>query len=103
MERKTKRTFHSEEERDAYLINLAKQQALEQLENGTASSQVLTHYLKIGSIKDQIELEILQSQNKLISAKTESILAAQRMDSIVENALKAFRRYAGKEPEEDDD
>lgn len=100
---KHRTTFLSEDDRESYLVSLAKDQAQEQLENGTASSQIVCHYIKAGTVKDQIELEMLKNQSKLIEAKTTSIINAQRTDQIVENALRAFMRYAGKSVDDDDE
>ena len=61
------------EARENQLIALAVDLAERQLLEGTASSQVITHYLKLGSTKERIEKEILEKQKELIMAKTESI------------------------------
>ena len=61
------------EARENQLIYLATELAEKQLRDGTASSQVITHYLKMGSSKERIEKEILEKQKDLISAKTESL------------------------------
>ena len=57
------------EARENQLIYLATNLAEQQLKDGTASSQVITHYLKLGSTKERIEKEILEKQKELISAK----------------------------------
>lgn len=83
------------EERENQLIALAVDVAEEQLRNGTASSQVITHFLKLGSTKERIEKEILEKQKDLISAKTAAIQSAQRVEELYANALKAMRSYQG--------
>ena len=75
----------------AAAIDLAETQLL----NGTASSQVLTHFLKLGSIRERKELEYLELQKDLIKAKTESIQSAQRVEELYTNALNAMRNYSG--------
>lgn len=75
----------------ALAINLAEKQLLE----GTASSQVITHYLKLGSSKEKIEKEILEKQRELIDAKTENLKSAKRVEELYANALDAMRRYSG--------
>ena len=62
---------------------------------GTASSQVITHYLKLGSTKERIEKEILEKQKELISAKTENLKSAKRIEELYTNAIEAMRRYGG--------
>lgn len=75
----------------AAAIDLAEAQLL----NGTASSQVLTHFLKLGTIRERKELEYLELQKDLIKAKTESIQSAQRVEELYTNALNAMQHYSG--------
>ena len=83
------------EDRENQMIALAINLAEEQLRNGTASSQVITHFLKLGSTKEKIEKEILEKQKELISAKTESIQSAKRVEELYSEALVAMRKYQG--------
>lgn len=83
------------EARENQMISLAVDLAEQQLLNGTASSQVITHFLKLGSTKERIEKEILEKQKELISAKTESIQSAQRIEELYTNAIEAMKRYSG--------
>lgn len=85
----------SPEARENQLIALAVDLAEKQLMNETASSQVITHYLKLGSTKDRIEREILEKQKELIEAKTQSLQSAQRIEELYTNALNAMRAYSG--------
>ena len=82
----------------ALAINLAEKQLLE----GTASAQVISHFLKIGSTKERIEKEILEEQKDLIKAKTEALKSEKRVEELYEEALNAMRRYAGQSVDEDD-
>ena len=50
----------SVEARENQLISLAVDLAERQLSEGTASSQVITHYLKLGTTKDRLEKEKLE-------------------------------------------
>lgn len=83
------------ESRENQLISLAVDLAEKQLQEGTASSQVITHYLKLGSTKEKIEKEILMQQKELISAKTEALKSAKRIEELYTNAIKAMRTYGG--------
>ena len=83
----------------ALAINLAEQQLLE----GTASSQVISHFLKIGSTKERIEREILKEQKDLIKAKTEVLKSEKRTEELYDEAIKAMRRYSGQEVMNDDE
>ena len=83
------------EARENQLIYLATNLAEQQLKDGTASSQVITHYLKLGSTKERIEKEILEKQKELISAKTEALQSAKRIEELYTEAISAMRKYSG--------
>lgn len=70
---------------------------------GTASSQETTHFLKLGSTKERLEKDILEKQKDLITAKTESIQSAKRVEELYVNALNAMRRYSGDRRGDDDE
>lgn len=77
------------------LISLATNLARKQLMNGTASSQVITHYLKLGSTTAKLEKEALQKQNELLAAKTEQLQSQKRIEELYSNALAAMKKYSG--------
>ena len=83
------------EARENQMIFLATELAEQQLRDGTASSQVITHFLKLGSSKEKLEHEILKEQKKLITAKTESIESSKRIEELYANAITAMREYGG--------
>ena len=89
------------EARESQLVSLAVDLAEKQLMEGTASSQVITHYLKLGSTKERIEKEILEEQKKLIEAKTQSLQSVQRNEELYTNVLEAMRNYSGQGDSED--
>ena len=91
------------EARENQLIALAVDLAEQQLMNGKASSQVITHYLKLGSTKERLEKEILEKQKDLLQAKTDSIQSAKKVEELYKNALDAMRSYSGQEVLEDED
>ena len=91
----------SPEVRENQLISLAVDLAEKQLREGTASSQVITHYLKLGSTKEKIEKEILEKQKELISAKTESLQSSKRVEELYAEAIKAMRNYNGQGDEDE--
>ena len=82
------------EARENQLIFLATELAEQQLRDGTASSQVITHYLKLGSTKEKIEKEILEQQKDYIKAKTESLQTTKHIEELYANAISAMRRYS---------
>ena len=78
-----------EDQMIAYAINLAE----EQLRNGTASSQVITHYLKLGSMRERYEKQKLQEEIKLLVAKTDAIKADREKNALYEQVIEAIRTY----------
>ncbi|MBP5704234.1 MAG: hypothetical protein J6X12_05995 [Paludibacteraceae bacterium] len=92
----------SPEARENQLIALAIDLAERQLAEGTASSQVITHYLKLGSTKEKLEREKLEEENKLLRAKTEALQSAQHIDEMYAKAVSAMKRYSGQNDEDTD-
>jgi hypothetical protein len=89
------------EARENQLISLAVDLAEKQLLRGTASSQVISHYLKLGSTKERLEKEKLQMENKLLEVKAEAIQSAKKTEELYANALNAMRSYSGQGDDDD--
>lgn len=83
------------ESRENQLISLAVDLAEKQMREGTASSQVITHYLKLGSTLNRLEKERLEEENKLLRAKTRALEDQKEIKELYADALKAMRRYSG--------
>lgn len=81
------------EGRENQLINLAVDLAEKQLMDGTASSSVITHYLKLGTTRELLEREKLKKENELLIAKSEALASSKRIEELYEEALKAMRSY----------
>lgn len=82
------------EERENHLISLALDRAEEQLLDGTASSQVITHFLKIGCIKEQNEKLKREKELALIEAKTAALKSAAHSEELISEAIEAMKDYA---------
>ena len=91
------------EARENQLIALAVDLVQQRLIDGSASSQETTHFLKLGSMKNQLEMEKLREENKLLKAKTESIQSAKRVEELYAEAINAMRRYSGNRSSSDED
>lgn len=89
------RSALSIENQEARMIALATDLAEQQLRDGTASSQVISHYLKLGSVKAQLELEKERAEIKLLQAKTKAAESSEEYKVLVEDAIKAMRNYTG--------
>lgn len=91
------------EARENQLISDAMDLAEQQIRNGTASSQIITHFLKLATTKMELEKEKLKNENELLRAKTEAIQSAQNTEELYKNAIEAMRRYSGQGASEDDE
>lgn len=83
------------ESRENQLISLAIDLAEKQLREGTASSQVISHFLKLGSTTNMLEKETLKKNLDLITAKTDAIKSGKVIEELYTNALAAMRKYSG--------
>lgn len=90
------------EARERQLIALAVDRAEQQLLDGTASSQVITHFLKLATEKERLEREKLERENELLRAKTEALQAEKTKEELYRNAIAAMRRYSGYDGGEDE-
>lgn len=83
------------EARENQMISLAMDLAEQQLRDGTASSQLITEFVKRGSTKARLEKEILAEQKELMAAKTANIKSAERIEALYEKAIAAMQLYSG--------
>lgn len=90
------------EAREKQLISLAVDLAEKQLREGTASSQVIAHYLKLGSTREKIDNEKKIKEMELMEAKKNAIASTERIEAMYKEALDAMRNYSGMGDPEDD-
>lgn len=102
MHRRRGRPAFSPEERENQLISKASDLVERQLEDGTATSQVITHFLKLGSSREKLEQERIRNENKMLAAKADQLASQQRVEELYAKALSAMRGYNGDELEEPD-
>lgn len=84
--------------RENQMVSLASDLAEQQLREGTASAQVITHYLKLGSSREVLEQERLRHENELLKVKREAIASQQRIEELYVKAIDAMRTYSGHDP-----
>lgn len=89
------------EDREQQMISLADTLAEKQLMAGTASSQVITHYLKLGTTRERLEQEKIKRENLLMQAKQDQMESQLKAEELVGEVLKVMKLYAG--VDEDDD
>lgn len=83
------------EEREEELINLAVDLAEQQLRDGTASTQVIVHYLKLGSTRGIAEQKMLEKRTDLLEAQTESLQSSKKVEELYVEAMAAMQLYSG--------
>jgi hypothetical protein len=88
--------------RESQMISLAVDLAEKQLREGTASAQVITHFLKQGTIREQLEQEKLKGEVGLLQVRAEQASTGKNVEELYKKALDAMRSYSGEPPLEDD-
>lgn len=98
--KKSRRRATTPEAREDQMVNAAIDLAEEQIRQGTASSQVITHFLKLGSTRERLEQERIAHENDLLQVKREAIESQKRIEELYANAIGAMRAYQGAEDED---
>lgn len=96
--RKETRPATTLEGRENQLISLAVDLAEKQLMAGTASAQVISHYVKLGSTRERLEQKKLAHENEVLQAKVETMASTKRIEELYQVALNAMRTYNGQDP-----
>lgn len=82
--------------REKEAIDMAFSLAEKQLRDGTASSQVITYFLKKSdTTRESLEIERLREENRLLRAKTESIENQKDFDREFREVIEAMKKYSG--------
>lgn len=89
------------EGRELELASAAYDLAEEQIRGGTASSQVITHFLKMGSTRERLEQQRIAHENDLLQVKREQIEGQKKVEELYLSALDAMRSYSGSPAELD--
>lgn len=95
--RRRRRPATSSEFREQELASAAYELAENQIRAGTASSQVITHFLKMGSTRERLEQQRIEHENELLQVKREAIASQQRIEELYMDAISAMRSYGGSE------
>lgn len=88
--------------REKQLVQLSVEEVAKRIKAGTATSQLLLHYLKMGSVTEELAREKIRNENILLKAKTDALASQKRVEELYAEALSAMREYSGqKKPDED--
>lgn len=99
----SKKPARTPEEQEQIMIALAMECAEKQLREGTASSQVITHYLKLASSREKLEQEIKEKEKQLLEAKTENLQSNTRLEEMYTKCVDAMKLYGGCISDEDNE
>lgn len=91
------------EARENQLVNAAMELAEKQIREGTASAQVVTHFLKLGSTREKLEQERMRNDNSLTLQKISEIQSRENVEELYKDALRAMSTYQGNAPAEESD
>lgn len=91
------------EGRENQLIASAMDLAERRIHEGTASSQEVVHFLRLGSVKSQLENDKLRQENVVLLARVEEMRSRTSSEGLYAEALRAFRGYSGADLEEESD
>ena len=83
--------------RENQLTALAMDLAEQQLREGTASAQVISHFLKQGAAETELKKENHALRNELLVAQTDQIASQKKVEELYEEALRAMKTYGGNE------
>lgn len=86
--------------REKQMINLAVSLAEKQLREGTAATPIIAHYLKLATVREEMERDNLRATNKLLEARVETLVSSANSEELVRQAIEAFTTY---KPSEDGD
>lgn len=87
----------TDEAREMMMGSLAMDLAEQQLRDGTASSQVITHFLKLVSTREKLEQRNKELENELLIAKREALESSKHIEELYTEAITAMRSYAGED------
>jgi len=90
-----KKRHRTPEAVENHIISLAMDEAEKRIKEGTATSQLLTHFVKRGSRRERLEEELIEKKRELMSAKTEAMESAKRVEALYKDAMEAFKSYSG--------
>lgn len=86
------------EDRENQLIAKAFDLAEKQIDEGTASAQVISHYLRLGSTSEKLAQQYKAQEIELLRIKAETFASQRRTEELMTQALDAFKAYSGQGP-----
>ena len=97
------RAAMSPEAYENHLINISYKAVEKRIESGEATAAELVHFLRQGSLREQLELEKLRKENELLKTKADSIKSQEEIKALYADAIGAFRKYSGQPATDEED
>lgn len=91
----------SAEERERELAYLATCLAEQQLRDGSAKAQVITHYLKLASPRENIERRMMEAKIQLLEGQLQACQRDTTTQQLLEEAIESLKMYRGDDSFED--
>lgn len=85
----------SELERERENMFLATELAAKQLRDGTAKAQVVTHYLRMSSPREDIERRMMEAKIALLEGQLAACQNDMATQALIIEALESLREYRG--------
>lgn len=101
LKRRKRSRAMSPEEQENMCIGLAYEVAEQRLRDGTATAAEVVHFLKMGSMRERYERELMESKKALEAAKTEAYASSKTSEELLREAMQAFSVYSGKDSGDD--
>lgn len=89
--------------RENQIISLAYDLVEQRIRRGTATSQEVTTFIKMGSSLAQLEKSKLERETEVLVAKAESMKSQKKIEELYSEAMRAFRTYSGQEEISDEE
>lgn len=87
------------QERENQLIALASDLAEQQMRAGTAPAPVIVHYLKLGTVREQMERDKLLNEIDLLRNRVEAIQSNLNSEELAKEAIAVFTGYISSSPD----
>lgn len=91
------------EGRERQLVAAATDLAEKQILDGTASAQVIMHFLKLGSSRERLEQAKIIRENEVLQAKAEELKSRKDIEKVYAEAIRSMRKYNGQETGDSED
>lgn len=91
------------EGREDQLIAAAMDLVEQRIHAGTASAQETVHFLRLGSVRNQLEQDKIRQENIVLQTRVKEMESRKSSEELYSKALAAMRGYSGLDPIDPDE